>query len=131
MNWRLTELSSNETLELHRQFYFKNRYEWQGMAQSAKQRTLSGGFVIHRSLKISGRDLLLSGENAQINRSALEKLQLWAERDLKFSLESPSGETFKVIFNFPAWEIVKEKELREDNQDATDKFRVNLFFITC
>lgn len=131
MNWILKNLADNEVLELHSQFYFKNRYEWQQIAQSEKQRTLSGGFVVQRSLKISGRDLTLSGENAQVKREVLEKLQEWAGQNVKFSLNSPSGEEFKVIFAPQGWEIIKEREIREDNQSQDDLFRINLFFITC
>lgn len=130
-NWVLKVIESSEFLELHRQFYFKNRYEWQTMAQSEMQRTLSGGFVVQRSMKISGRSLILSGENAQITRQDLSKLQQWAGDNLKFSLESPKGEIFKVIFDAKPYEIIKEREIREDNQGDEDKFRINLFFITC
>ena len=130
MNWILRNLSDGETLELHSQFHFKNRYDWQQMAQSESQRTLSGGIVVQRSLKLNGREIELNGENAQVPRSVLEKLQEWATQNLKFSLESPTGEKINVIFAQKGWEIVKEKVIREDNQESTDIFRINLFFIT-
>ena len=130
MNWILRNLSDGKTLELHSQFHFKNRYDWQQMAQSESQRTLSGGIVVQRSLKLNGREIELNGENAQVPRSVLEKLQEWATQNLKFSLESPTGEKINVIFAQKGWEIVKEKVIREDNQESTDIFRINLFFIT-
>ena len=129
-NWILRNTADGETLQLHQQFHFKNRYDWQQMAQSETQRTLSGGIVIQRSLKLNGREIELNGENAQVKREVLEKLQEWATQNLKFSLESPTGEKINVIFAPKGWEIIKERIIREDDQSQEDVFRINLFFIT-
>lgn len=130
MNWILRNIASDEVLELHPQFHFKNRYNWQQMAQSEAQRTLSGGIVVHRSLKLNGREITLSGEDAQVKREVLEKLQNWAAQNLKFQLESPTGEKIPVIFAQQCLEIIKERVIREDNQSNEDIFRINLFFLT-
>lgn len=130
-NWILRNQESGEELELHSQFFFKNRYNWQQLAQSELQRTLSGGFVIQRSLKLNGREITLDGTNTHTSREDLTKLQNWASQNLKFTLASPSGEVFNVIFAYPAIEIIKEREIKDEDKTNEDKFRISLFFISC
>lgn len=100
MNLQLTRQDTGESIELPQDLRWIDEHDWNAVAQTAPQRTLSGSQIIQQGVKRAGRSITLSGDNVWISLGNVRKLRDWTDvPELKLRYTHYDGRMFNVIFS--------------------------------
>ena len=99
MKLSLTRTDTQETIEFPHDLRWIDELDWQAVAQSTPERTLSGGQIIQQGIKKSGRPITLSGDNVWLPLATIRTLREWTDvPELTFVYTHYDGRTFNVCF---------------------------------
>lgn len=133
-NWILKRNDNGQSIELHRQYAWKDEYDWTPLAQSNPIYTLTGGFDIQQGTMLAGRPITLDCTHAELSRATVKTLQAWGEvPELEMTLTHPDGRTFSVAYRRPILSDIKMlfgKDIRPIDELPTDKMTANINLMT-
>lgn len=99
MKLSLTRTDTQETIEFPHDLRWIDELDWQAVAQSTPERTLSGGQIIQQGIKKSGRPITLSADNVWLSLAKVRKLRDWTDvPELTMIYTHYDGRTFDVCF---------------------------------
>lgn len=99
MNLKLKRSDTLETIELPQDLRWIDEHDWQAVAQTQPERTLSGSQIIQQGVKQAGRPITLSADNVWIPLATVRKLRDWTDvPELKMTYTHYDGRVFNVIF---------------------------------
>lgn len=132
MSWQLKRNDNQETLTLHKQYWWSDEYEWSSLKQSEPVFTLSGAVDIQQGTMLAGRPITLDCSKARIKRMDVEMLQDWSMvPELTMMLTHPDGRSFTVLFARPALsDIVDIKNYRPSDKQPDDLMTANIHLMT-
>lgn len=127
---------NGEFLRLSHDFNWSDEFEWSDLAQTAPERTLSGGYIVQQGVKRKGRPITLEpcdDSMAWTRRDVVEKLQQWATLpEAVFTLEfvTAGKGQFSVIFDNSQTAVSAKPVVNFASSDADSDFLVTLRFLT-
>lgn len=124
---------NGEMVHLSPDLLWVDEFDWSSVAQTAPERTLSGGYIVQQGIKLKGRPISLqSPDNSMAwhTRQTVQTLQNWAMLpETTFTLTLPQS-VFSVIFDNEQTAVSAQPVLGFGGTGAQDYFRLSLKFLT-
>lgn len=131
MNLQLKRNDTQEVIEFPQDFRWIDEHEWQAVAQTQPERTLSGSQIIQQGVKLAGRTITLSADNVWISLEKVRKLRDWTDvSELKMTYTHYDGRSFTVIFALHEQALKAEPVQFSTPELADERYTITLKFIT-
>ncbi len=120
----ITLSDGSSTLELHKDLFWSDQYNWAPVEQSV-QRTITGALIVSVAARVAGRPITLESTDdasAWMSLATVTQLRNWAAAPGQQLTLTLRGETYTVLFRHQDGGLEARPVIAYDDDDDTDHY---------